>query len=559
MSDTLRTVDEKLKTITGLVSTVSGLIALVEPLREKLISVFQGLDGVPLFAWYSVAGLLLIAGFFALYHGLKSHSYFLHPEVLLLQASNPRHLRGRAEAIEQLVRLCKEHPQIHLVGESGVGKTALIRAGLCSALHADPAWFPIYLDAYGQDWQNGPYSALKGALWSLWSEDDRMALGVTELPKSEDLAHILEAMYVILGRMPLIIFDQFDDYQNRHRTQFLPGRRRTWLPANQLAEANAFWKDIAYLIRQHAIHCLFVTRTDTASGLESIRFTEPQVYQLDGLSAEFILPFFSELTSKTDDDAPVVYAPDRGWERLKSRIVQDLSQDEAILPVQMKSALQSLASLSPLTVRAYERAGGLHGLAATHILWHVKHTARRSELEKSQILALLLGLVDAETLKTIPKSLSDIAALVAKNTSDINRVKSAIENVLDDLETKELLRRRLDPDTRQYVWFLDHDYLCHGVLAAERQENRWVVVAQEGYRAFQNSGGNIWKKWQTLLSPKQQLGLLTQRVRGSFTYENLRSYALWSLLRFVPYLAILILAGSGLWYWEGALGDSYTP
>ena len=84
----------------------------------------------------------------------------------------------------------------------------------------------------------------------------------------------------------------------------------------------------------------------------------PQVYRLDRLNADFVLPLLTELTIHAEGAAPVVFAPDRGWERLKARLARDLSEEGAVLPVQMKIVLQSLASLGSLTGRDYERERG---------------------------------------------------------------------------------------------------------------------------------------------------------------------------------------------------------
>ena len=148
MNGPKRTLDEKLKTIIGTLTTISGLIsallALV-PQFQASLNAFRVLSGVSPHAWWLISGVLMIIGYFALRDGLTQRSRLLRPEVLLLQADKPQHLTGRAEDISQLAALCKDYPQIHLVGESGVGKTALIRAGLCPKLKTDPVWFPIYL------------------------------------------------------------------------------------------------------------------------------------------------------------------------------------------------------------------------------------------------------------------------------------------------------------------------------------------------------------------------------------------------------------------------------
>jgi len=270
------------------------------------------------------------------------------------------------------------------------------------------------------------------------------------------------------------------------------------------------------------------------------------VYRLDRLNADFVLPLLTERTANVEGAAPVVFAPDRGWGRLKARLARDLSQDGAVLPVQMKIALQGLASLRSLTVGDYERAGGVDGLQAAHIDRHVASTAIHSGLTKMQVRTLLISLADAETLKTVPRSTADLEkAIMAGYDTNADRIASAVEAALNDLEMKEIIRKRLDPDSRQHVWILDHDYLCRGVLEAERQANQWFTLAQEGYRAFYDAGDSIWRAWRSLLSPWQQMMLAIQRMCGRFRYESLRSYAAWSVVRFVPYLLLLAAVGVG--------------
>jgi hypothetical protein len=347
---------------------------------------------------------------------------------------------------------------------------------------------------------------------------------VTAPPEPDNLVSILEQFRAKLGRTPLLIFDQFDDYQTRHRPQFLRGRRRTWLPAKKLIEENAFWHGVKQVIDNHAVHCLFATRSDAADGLESVRFAEPAPYPLDRLHAASVLPLLTELTANTEN--LIVFAPDRGWERLKGRLARDLGQDGAVLPVQMKIVLQGVASLGSLTVRDYERAGGLHGLEAAHVERHVASTALHSGLTRVQVRTLLTSLANAKTLKTVPRSTADLEkAIIAGDEANPGRLERAVEAALNDLQMKEIIRKRLDPDTRQHVRILDHDYLSRGVLEVERRANRWFAVAQEGYRAFQDAGGSVWRTWRSLLSPWQQMVLMSHRLRGRFRYGTLRSYA----------------------------------
>jgi hypothetical protein len=204
-----------------------------------------------------------------------------------------------------------------------------------------------------------------------------------------------------------------------------------WISADGLTEANAFWRDVKKLIDDKVVHCLFATRSDTADGLESIRFVDPQVYPLDRLNATFVLPLLTELTAQAEGIAPVVFAPHRGWGRLKERLARDLSEDGAVLPVQMKIALQWLARLKSLTVRDYERADRLRGLEAAYVEWRIVNTARHSGLTEIHVRTLLTSLADAETLKTVPRSTADLAkTITVGNTADPSHLKGAVEVAL---------------------------------------------------------------------------------------------------------------------------------
>jgi hypothetical protein len=275
MNGPRRTFDEWLKAISGTLGVLGGLLALVPQFSKNISDALDAVIKLPPTVWYFASVLLPVVGVFALRDGLARRSRLLRPEALLLKTNNPEHLKGREEDIERLSALCHDYQQVNLVGESGAGKSALIRAGLWPRLQAERKLFPIYLNVWGHDWEAGPRNALVRALWAALSDEDRHTVEFTELPKPEHLVSTLQQVQAKLGSTPLLIFDQFDDYQTRHCSQFLAGRRRTWLPTSRLITMNSFWRGIKEVIDNHTVHCLFATRTDTADGLESIRFTAP--------------------------------------------------------------------------------------------------------------------------------------------------------------------------------------------------------------------------------------------------------------------------------------------
>lgn len=535
------------KTVGGSIAAVIGLLAAVAQLTKQVPDTLSGLSGLPLGAWWLLLAVLIAFGISCAWNGLKGRSRLLAPDALTLRSDNPEHLRGRDDDVDRLLRLCREFPQVHLVGESGAGKSAVVQAGLSPKLIGVTA-LPVYIASWGGDWSTGPLSSLAEAVSETIHKDLEVQSGLQPfLPITKfNVFSILLKVQQDCLRSPVLIFDQFDDYQTRHRSLFLSGSAGTWSDVATLVNHNEFWAEVNRHLLANVFHVVFVTRADTADGLESVRFLTPKVYRLDRLKADFILPLLTEMTD-ADGKRLVVSNPERGWTKLRERLARDLTQEGSVLPVQMRLALQGLGSLRRLTVADYDRAGGLRGLEAKYIENHLAQTASHAGLDKATMRKFLKLFVDSEKLKTIPRSASEIAGEIGDPSS--SALRNSIEIALDDLETKEVLRKRVDPETQAEVWLLDHDYLCRGVLEAERRVNKWFALAQERCRQFEESSASLWQRWRALLSPWDQVALLFQRIRGDFEYGRLRKFAVLSMVRFAP---LLLLLGIVLvsWRWE---------
>jgi hypothetical protein len=227
----------------------------------------------------------------------RRRSVLLRPEALRLGRDNPAHLVGRVQDIADLTRLCREQSLVFLEGESGAGKSALLQAGLVPALKGDPELLPIYVESLvGADWERDPRRFLAAALWTALDESARGVLELKAPPVPDAVRATMVEVSQKLGRTPLVILDQFDDYQTRHRERFLP--RKTWLKPARLCEQNGSWRDLRELLASGTIRLVVVTRTDTASGLTSVRFIEPETYRLDRLSSHFVGPVLAELAKE---------------------------------------------------------------------------------------------------------------------------------------------------------------------------------------------------------------------------------------------------------------------
>ncbi len=390
-----------LAAITALLTAATNFATAKGTISEKL-------TGLVVLVCLPVGILLVVVG---LYLRFSKVSRLLKVDALRIEPDNPDHLIGRDEAVKKLEDRCRDAFLVHLVGESGAGKSALVRSGLIPKLKADATLLPVELDAWGQDWEQGPRTALANGIWKSISELEPDQRPIETRPEPDEISRVLQQLGTDLGRTPLLIFDQFDDYQARHRERFIVTERQTVLSTDELLQANSFWKEINDLLQDRKVRCLFVTRADTAAGLESVRFIKPQVFPLDRPEVNIVNQLLTTLTTAGEEESEVVRNPDHGWNRLKGRIERDLAEDGMVLPVRLRVVLQGLSQLKMLTVGAYERAGGCAGLEAGFIESKIKSTVRRAEasdLDDKQVLGLLLSLVDREGLKTKGKTVAEL-------------------------------------------------------------------------------------------------------------------------------------------------------
>lgn len=89
-----------------------------------------------------------------------------------------------------------------------------------------------------------------------------------------------------------------------------------------------------------------------------------------------------------------------------------------------------------------------------------------------------------------------------------------------------------------------HDYLARGVRAADALAAKWKRQLEELHRAFDSAQGSWLARWHSLLTPLQQMNLLYHRLRGDLdSYGDQAKYAMWSLLRLVPWIAGAVALG----------------
>jgi len=561
-------------TVTSIGLMVVGGLAIVLDVLEKTTKMLdqwpafaRALENVPPSVRWPVIIAILIIGGIGLATARSKRSWLRQPDKFTLDPTNPHHFKGRDRDVGNLLNACVNACLVQLTGESGSGKTALIRSGLIPALELDRRLYPLYLDAWGQDWESGPLESLAAVIQQSLKDAERSALGLAHPVTSNDVFPLLASFREKEGRIPLIIFDQFDDYQALHRKRFL-SNTGFWLKPKTVANNNAFWSNTSQHLALGKLHVLFVTRADAAEGLRAVAFCDSESFPLDRLEAQYLAPVLDELTPIEANPA-VVEEPQAGWEQLKKRLVRDLQSDGLALPVRVLVAIRGLACLPGqiLTILNYESAGGAEGLEAAYVEQSIikcvlSLRAANCNVDPGQVRALLLQMVDdtrqEKTKPQPPSALLSSSGILSE---------AAVLHVVRDLEQRGLVRRRTPPLTveggsataRDEQWSLYHDYLSRGVMAADRRANIWSNILKEQHQAFVEAGTNVVARWRALLSPLQQFRLVWHRAHSRFRYAGHVGFAFLSLFRFSFWVMMGLLVWAGVevfgWWHSLALRD----
>lgn len=434
------------------------------------------------------------------------------------------HLIGRDADILNILKLIASERLIWLIGESGVGKSSLAKFGLAPKLETDARWVPYYIDNWGSDWDLGAVDALADAV------KERFPGDTTPRSLSQDssstLFSALNDFRKNRGRTPVLIFDQIDDYQSRNRDRFIV--ENSFVRPDDLIAQNSFWKMIHDLLARERIKCVLVARSDSAAGLESLRLALPRLYSLNRLAPGFVLPLLEELTNRE-----VISHPESGWNDLRRELAADLERSGSVLPIQLRIALTSLSLLPSLTLRDYRRSGGLLGLEVSQIQFQMRESARSLGISESEVRSVLLSLVNADERRSLAKPES---ALLTEHPI-VSPV--GMESLLTELESKGLVRKRIERDVGLPFWTLDHDYLSQSLLESQRRAARWQDELNQAKRSW-DSADSTWRRFRTLLSPSLQVRILIERLRGRLLYGSAITFALWSTIRLALSLPVIL-------------------
>jgi len=519
---------------------------------------------IPSWILWICISLFIITGLWLVWQGLSRKSLLLKPKALRLDPDNPAHLSGREADLQTLLDAVISNPLVFLEGEAGVGKSAIIRAGLIPQLQEltiETPLIPIYIRCYNTDWDLGLRQQLNISLWESIDTQLLEQLQINsqtilqeQLLEIDGLQHFCNKIYNTIGSRLLFIFDQFDDYIVINYSHFLQQNR--WITTQELIAQNYFWKDIHKLLdlkvpkELNILSCLFITRRKWAMALAAVRFKEPVQLNLDLVATDAIAELLEQITTpnKTQNNA-IIANPNVGWPALKDLLIQDLNNQGRILPIQAAVALKGLATLPELSVGIYEFIGRLEGLETSAIKKAVIIAAKAAKIPTVQIQDALMALID-ETLPLLPKArIADqntvlaaarvdttlgLPMLNALQHSDLIRPIFASTAIAEETSSTNL------KTTASQTWSLYHDYLASSIVTMHRHANRWQRLLQARQRTFYAAEGP-YAKWRSLLTPGELVYLLRETWHSRINWQGYRLFGILGIIRTLPNVLTLLI------------------
>lgn len=337
-------------------------------------------------------------------------------------------LRGRAHDVQQLYTLITSRDFRFgvLWGESGCGKTSLLRAGLVPKLRQND-FLPLYVAKPTQD----PRLAIRAALSVIVDDGD---------DSSVDIKRYL-ASAVPKGKKIVVILDQFEELfltnrAVRSRTSFIK-----WL-GECVADRNfpvVFFIGIrvdffAYL-QEFASHIDEPTSVHTTYQLHN--FYVEQAKQILSASAKADSIQFEASLIET--------------------VVQDLDSEEQIRPAELQIVATRLKHKNVLTLNRYETLGRAKGILSSYISEEIKRSANE---QAARLILRLMCSESGEAKSPTDLSLNEIVLGVSGGPAEDDRISidiqpEQIENIL-----KQFISARILIRTDDNKYNLIHDYLA---------------------------------------------------------------------------------------------------
>lgn len=354
-------------------------------------------------------------------------------------------LPGRAHDVQELFTLVTSRNFRFgvLYGDSGAGKTSLLRAGLVPALR-EKGYFPLYLAHPTRD----PLAALYAAL----------AKESTTPPDANANLNDLLARFAPRGKKVVILIDQFEDF---FLTNPSPASRASFIEWLATIADNP---NLPFAL-------LVGVRADSFSQLQNLAPAIPEptsprtTYQLNNFDTNLARQVLFAAAQQDD----IHFDPE-----LISAVITDLEIEGIIRPAELQIVGTRLKRANIRTLNQYDAAGRARGILSSYISDEIKHSLD----DKLARLVLRTMTADAITKSPSDLSLDDIERSlgVVEHTTLPGSLEQGVRKILEQFVDARIL---IHTDEDKYN--LVHDYLApyvrtatEGVETNAERANRWL-------------------------------------------------------------------------------------
>ncbi|MBE9004625.1 hypothetical protein IQ259_06135 [Fortiea sp. LEGE XX443] len=379
------------------------------------------------------------------------------PEDIAQEISASGRLQDVNRLIERITRADHKLTVIH--GQSGVGKSSTIKAGLVPALKGrvigERICLPIVLSGY-TDWT----TALGRSI--------NQVLAQSELPIAVEFTpnFMLEKLRLVTecNQIIVIIFDQFEEFFFISNSQQRLGFYKFFIEC-----LNIPYVKIIISLREDYLHYLLEFERlsqDNSNEIYDLSIINKNILDKD---IRYFLGKFS-----VDDATGIIYSfTKRSHYEMSDELIHQLVRDLAgesgeVNPIELQIVGVQLQAENITTLEQYKICGSSAKLVERWLEEVIKDCGQENE---DLSWKLLFELTDEKGFRPL-KSKSDLAIALGKNIYTISELKSDWEIVLEILVGSGLILRLREELGDRYQ--LVHDYLVEPI----RQKNNCGIVAE---------------------------------------------------------------------------------
>ncbi|MDX2255825.1 MAG: hypothetical protein NW214_09940 [Pseudanabaenaceae cyanobacterium bins.39] len=343
---------------------------------------------------------------------------------------------GRNHDVEYLVEkiLSSEQCLTVIHGESGVGKSSLVNAGLIPAL--------CQRSLIGQE-----IRPIKISVYTNWRQVLSSAIGMEPTNNTDFILYRLQQI-ASHGTQIILVFDQFEEF---FFTNTLNDAQQVFIKFWQNCIKSAFLK-LVISIREDYLHLLLGLDSDNGDiDILSRNFR----YALGNLSLHDAKILINNVTTQ----ANFILEP-----ALVEALVQDLGGDRGtVRPIELQLVGSQLQDRNITTLAEYQQAGGKQKLVEQSVQEVIK-ACGHADFIAQQVLVLLTDEYGKRPLKTYSELRTELLAHIP----DPQQLEPKLDLVLEILVGSGLVFQL--PEVPHNRYQLVHDYLASFIRSNQESE-----------------------------------------------------------------------------------------